>query len=496
MSSCYTEWKTAKTGEYIPCFADGKPSSSLYNPQKEAENFALTVQEGYVVIVGYASGLHISEVKKRFPNSKILVVEKNDASINFLSEHNTKSFFNDIIICTPDTLQSTIVNTYFPPLDGNFSLVPLRSWVMANEDTFMEIKTACEGALEQVSADISVQSHFGKLWHNNILQNLRICENPENARLLDITSTSFPTHKTALVAGAGPSLENSIKKLKQCREDYFVIATDTAYHALSEHNIICDVVVSVDAQHISYSHFMCEKHKDTIFAFDLCANPTAAKNLMRKDSTICYFRSEHPLCSLIESWYEKNNKKSFFPVISSSGGTVTLAALNFAKIVGFTTIDSTGCDFAYIEGKMYAKGIYMDAIFNACSTKLHSVQRYFSALMFRTPLIKSEKQVTTQLLQQYKRAYNSFYDSLSNDSNKKEDSSVYAVRHKECFPYADFICYYKSLLESSENTDENADLQAVLSSVLPYIAWYSAKNANGLKEANIFEIGLNATIHF
>ena len=89
-------------------------------------------------------------------------------------------------------------------------------------------------------------------------------------------------NKTALVIGAGPSLEESIKFLKENNDNIFIISTDTSYPTLLKHKIIPQVVVSIDAQIFSREHFIGinkEIIKNTIFLFDLCANSSIIKKL-------------------------------------------------------------------------------------------------------------------------------------------------------------------------------------------------------------------------
>ncbi len=494
MSSCYESWKTAKTGEKVPCYVGEKPASSLYNPTKEAEQFAQMVEEGFTVIVGYTSGIHVQKVKERFPNNKIIVVEKNSQSIDFLKSQYSVEISTDYILCTIDMLELTLLNSYYPPLDGNFSLYPVRSWVDVNGDDFSSIKSIVKSTLEKISLDISVQAHFGKLWHRNIFQNLQICEQCGDNNLIDFYNTTFPINKTAFIAGAGPSLETSYSNLHSNRNKYFIIATDTAYSSLREQGIMCDVVISVDAQHISYSHYMGEKEASTIFAFDLCANSIAPKSIMDKGGLLCYFKSEHPLCSYISNWYEEATSKSFFPTFSSSAGTVTLAALNFANQAGFTKIESAGCDFAYLQGKMYAKGIYMDRIFDACSTKLCTTQNLFSSIMFRTELVSVGGEKTTHLLQNYKKHFDDFFATRNVVS--KNFATDFVPHKQSCtFPAEGFVEHYCDELKKLIQNPNANDKKALAVTLLPYISWFAMHFPEDLKTTKIYEIGLNATIH-
>lgn len=516
MSSCYTSWTTAKTGQIIPCFYDGKPSASLYNPQKEAKIFAeleCFATAGFIVIAGFGLGLHIIELIKKYPKSTIVVIEANTQSIDFLRKSKNILIPSTCILCTPDTLYNTLLEQYYPPICGTFSFLPLRSWAQANATCFKNIQDIVQKALKAISADISVQSHFGKLWHRNILQNLTICENMAQNKLLNFSHTIFPTQKTAFIAGAGPSLDLWFEKLKKNRNDYYIIATDTAYKALIEHNVISDIVISVDPQHISLNHFLCEKNDQTVFAFDLCANPVSVQSIVNNNKTIFFFKSAHPLCTLAEQWYsaqlkhnskkrlslnENDGKNEFFPSFSSGNGTVTLAALHFAHCAGFTTITTGGADFAYFNGKPYAQGSYLDTIYNCTSTKLCSAEYQFSALMFRTELIKLDSQdaYTTPLLQDYKLSFDDFflYKNIYTD-NKKSDNFIPAI-YKTPFPYKNFIQWYRSILnELVEQQKKPLDIEnAILKSLLPYVAWYSHTHNKSIKIKEIFELGLKTTV--
>ncbi len=496
MSSCYTSWKIAKTGEHIPCFIGDKPSTSLYNPMRDAEQFTTMVQDGYTVICGLASGLHVNEVVNQFPNNKIIVVETNNQTIDFLLHSGYVTISNNVVLCTIEDLESTIVKTYFPPLDGNFSVVPLRSWVDANKDTYDAITVCIKSALSEISSDVSTQAQFGKIWNRNILQNLSICETISNNGILDILKTTFPTQKKAFIAGAGPGLEDSITELKCNRNEYFIISTDTAFHALSEQDIDCDIVVSIDPQLISTSHFMCKKHKNTIFAFDLCANTASVRAVLKEGNPVCFFKSNHPLCVYADNWFENIFGESYFPTVKSDGGTVTLTALNFARLVGFSDIVSAGCDFAYTKNKMYAKGIYMDSIFNAQSKRTKTTENCFLSIMFRSPLIRRKNSITTNLLNVYKQYFDNFFKSNSSNGKLKKISEFTPIYKKQGFVFQKFIAYYRNNLNTSVQKDVRIDSKMLKATLLPYIAWYVRTSENTIKKSEIYKIALNATIHF
>ena len=486
--SCYSGHKLSKTEHIIPLFSNGKPACSLYNPQKDAEQFCSLLETGTTLIAGYASGIHIEQAIKQFPTNKIIVVEKNIESIKYLENELNISFIEDVILCTIDSIEKVLLENYYPPKDGNFQLLPLRTWADANADSFSNLKEKVQNALNSISQDISVQAHFGKIWQRNIIQNLKLCESTKNTKIVDFFASTFPTNKTAYVAGAGPSLEDDYELLKNNREQFFVIATDTAFHALSEHNIHCDVVVSVDAQAISRSHFMCKKNADTIFAFDLCSNATPIKKII-KTNPVIFFKSNHPLCAYANRFTQELYGRDYFPTIESTGGTVTLAALNFAKLANFSNFRTGGCDFSYAKGKTYANGIYMDAIFNSQSNRTDTTENNFCKILYRTPLIQiAEKKFTTKVLQIYSEAYKDFFANLQENRTTITDYKLNFLQ--KTFPTTEFLNFYKNTIEELLN-NKNAEKSDEFITLLPFLTWMSYNNK---KSKENYEILLKTTI--
>ncbi len=489
MSSCYITTTTSKTGVCIPCFEQNKPSASLYNPEKEALRFIENIEDGFNIIVGYGCGLHIQELQKKYPTSKIVVVEKNDETIAFLKSCKEMNIPTSIQFCTVDSLYDFVVQTYFAPLDGNLSVNSLRSWVDMNVDDFEKITATIKRALETISTDISTQAQFGKIWHRNIIQNIHTFTQIKKNRFVNIKKTRFPTQKIAYIAGAGPTLDTDIKHLRENRDKYFVFATDTAYSTLSIHNIFCDVVVSVDPQCVSMNHFFAKKNDKTLFAFDLCSNPIPIRSCMANNNYICFFKSEHPLCVLFDNWCKdmsQDNDSALTSIVTESG-TVTLSALTLANICGFNTFRCGGCDFAYIKGQMYAKGTYLDTIFNFQSNKLNNSQNLFVQLMYKNTLIDcdSEGMVTTNLLLQYKQAVNNFLNSVPK-TNKGNNNVLDFCFYDYDFDIKQFVKYYS---EKLENNDE-----AVFSSILPLCSWFTHHYRRQINFEEILKIALKVTV--
>ena len=164
----------SKTNSQVPVYASGKPSHSKYNPDVEKINMDKNFQ-GCLVIAGIAGGFHIANILSNPDISRIIAVEADDESLKFvLSLDKVKEISGNkkITFCTKDDLMEILLNQYVPSLYKNLTLEFLRSWEIENPEHSKQIHTCLMEFLKLVSADYSVQVHFGKLWHRNILLNL------------------------------------------------------------------------------------------------------------------------------------------------------------------------------------------------------------------------------------------------------------------------------------------------------------------------------------
>lgn len=466
INSLYTGQITTKTGFIIPTVSNNRTLESKYNPEREADNLLSTITENYnyFVIFGISSGLFISKLSTKFPNSIIFCVENTDIDIQFLQtfeEVKKLSNNSNIIFTSVEDLQNKLIQSYIPALHGNLKLIELFPWVNENKYNYSFIKQQFDEALKIISADFSVQAHFGKIWQKNILKNCNLLNN----------SFSFSTNKQkAVIIAAGPSLDEQIDYLKNNINSLFIISTDTAYSTLLKYEIYPEMVVSIDGQFISQKHFIQNKQNlsKTLFAFDLCANFSAANNIPEKNRI--FFISGHPLSS-----YINNLLSNKLPFIYTGSGTVTIAALDFALFLGFNQIEVLGADFSYRNGKSYVKGTYLEENFSLEENKLTTSEKSFCKLMYRTETIKlSDSIMTTSVLNSYKTSFEEYLKSkkcpfeyksnkyiISNHTSKKQ--IIFNLN------YSLNLSNFYSEVEKSFNTNNYTFL-------LPLISYLRTKN--------------------
>lgn len=463
----------SKDGKKIPV-KDGISFHSKYSPEREAENFAAQFEEnGFFIVLGLCGGYHIKKLHEKFPSSKIIAAENSSADIDFLSQietvKNLKSEKN-IFITDKKNLEKTIVENYLPAVDGNLFVKPLRSYENAFQKTAKEEIEIINRAIKTVSADYSVQKHFGKIWQKNILKNLSFASKCENFQ--DFVS-DFPVSKTAAIIAAGPSLNETVEELKNSREKYFIISTDTAYGALSKNGIDADVAVSVDGQMVSHSHFMFSPAKKTKFVFDLCSNSDAVQKIIKNGNKVLLSESSHPLAIYASRYSGKNH----FAHLETGSGTVTIAAANFAVLSGFKNLKLFGADFSYINGLPYAKGTYLDANFRQNENRIKNAESKFVNLLYRTEIKAiSENQFTTEILESYKKTMEDFF--VSHGIEKKGENEYFsknlqneAKKTFERFDFQDFKKNYIAELKKIKNSENEININApIFATLLPLCA--------------------------
>lgn len=395
MSLFYKESVQAKNGSKIPVFNSGRAAHSKYNPEREAESF-LAEKSGllFAVVFGAGAGFHIASLAARNPACKILVVEKSAADLDFLTKEfpTTQALAKNpnVIFCAaemPGQLESRLKNNYFPAWHGDMEIAALRPWADEAGGLYEDLLARTKEALKDIAADYATQARFGGLWQKNAFCNLRLLKKIQEKNSLDQTNQAAASEAAALLKAAiicaGPSLDKTVGRLQSAPSEYWTIATDTAYKILRRRNIRIDAVVSIDAQRLSAEHFDAAFCKDTIFVLDAAANPSVARYAHENGAKIFFCNCGHPLLSFASLYCKRP-----FARLDAGGGTVAMAALSFAKALGFERAEIFGADFSYLDGKPYARGSYLDDLYRMYESRAEPAEKVFCSLMFRAPLKK------------------------------------------------------------------------------------------------------------
>lgn len=459
MSDClYKEIIESKTGTKLPVLKSGKTIESRYNPEKDIDRQLENLEniQLYYIVFGAGSGLLIEKLSET--GSIILVVENSYESLKFLEEnlpvYDELKKNKNIYFSTLNDFSEDFIATYLPALHGNLKIIPQIPWLNEQNINLSDLNEIIKFSLKKISADFSVQTHFGKIWQNNILNNINFLNSK--------TNISIDHTKKAAIIAAGPTLDYSISKLINNREKYVLIATDTALSILLKHEIYPEIVISVDGQNVSYNHFLhdCKQLKKTIFAFDLCGNFSAINHYYKKGMNLFFFKSGHPLSEFID-------KYNCLTSLYTGSGTVTISAVDLSLKLGFSEIEIYGADFAYVNNKSYSKGTYLDMLYNKSCNKIFPVEYQYSKLMYRTELQQIEKGFTNDILKSYKSSLEKYLASKQIEFYKNND--IYYLSNKN-------ISNMDKTSKESYSFKNDLIINNIIDSknhiiIAPYIAW-------------------------
>jgi len=373
----------SRSGDIVPAFPaslGNMPLHSTIDPKREAQRLISTITDdtGFIIFLGLGGGF-APEAALAHTAAQIIVIDFNIAELLSAIDYSkllNNERFSLLTDPSPGEIKDYILEHYNPALCGGIKIIPLRTRTDHDMEKFNTAAAIIEEAIGNTAADYSVQAHFGKRWFSNIIRNIKNAK----AEQEDIFN-NIPPGEAAIVA-AGPSLDQQIPALKECKSrQVFIICSDTALPALLHHGIEPDIAVSIDCQHISYYHFINCNMKNIPLLLDIASPPL----LMSFSQSPVFFTSGHPLALYIsEKWRS-------LPHLDTSGGNVTYACLSLAEKIGARNITLFGADFSYIHSRTYARGTYIYPFFERKQNRLSPLEALFSAFLYRSPFLPPEK---------------------------------------------------------------------------------------------------------
>jgi hypothetical protein len=377
-------FEMARNGRFVPFIARGGRKCFLHSrmdPEREAVRLASEYDRtGFYVFFGMGAAYGLEALLEGPKVSKGIIVEYNARIVRAILENMdiTHVLGNRrlTLLVDPDEVElaNAVMSRYIPSIDGDLVTVPLRSLIDIHQEQYHKAADLVRNLTGGISDDYSVQSFFGKRWFSNIVRNLRSAAEP--------TPPVGPVRE-AIVTAAGPSLETQLEEIKATRKGKFLIATDTSIRALLLDGIQPDAGISIDCQHISYYHFMQGLPPGMPLFVDLASPPTVARMAAKR----YFFSSGHPLDRYVAARFRA------FPILDTSGGNVTHAAVSLAEYMGAQKIQLYGADFSYPFGKSYARGTYIYPYFDLRQSRLKPFESLFSAFLYRNQSLDRECEV-------------------------------------------------------------------------------------------------------
>lgn len=151
----------------------------------------------------------------------------------------------------------------------------------------------------------------------------------------------------AIIVSAGPSLDKNVDDIVVAKGKAFIISVDSAIRKLIEHNIIPDIVVTVDS-HKPMVLFESDKAKEV----PIVISGQSRHEIVRQHKGKRFvYTGDDFYNKLIKKWNKNISGLS-------TGGSVANDAFSLAKFIGFKTIILVGQDLAFTNDKKHASSVY------------------------------------------------------------------------------------------------------------------------------------------
>ena len=325
-----TGYKTIKhiaTGLYL---------HSNVNPMEEARvlverTFDSSKRE--YAVWGVGLGYHILKLyEKSLGALKINVFEEDEELIHLAYEHGVLS-----------TIPESILSCEKDPTGKKFAQY-INSHSVGLLLHFPSVKKIEDSKIKGVMYNFF--ANWNGTIHNKDILNINFAKNTQNCEHhVDELRNKF-VGKQVVIVGGGPSLDYNIDFLKECGDQFVVVAASTVWSKLLKLQIYPDVVFAMDPQQRTIGHMNEVNDNSSILVVDSTAYWEFAE---------VYDGAKYLACQVGFEQSEKLAREKEV-LLFETGGTVVAFALDVALKLGAISVFFVGVDLAYPEGKSHMKG--------------------------------------------------------------------------------------------------------------------------------------------
>lgn len=346
------------TNDYV-LLKDELPTDDLQDPRESVKNILKNNIKSemnpndIIITFGIGLGYLLDEVFNTYP-SRIFVYEPDINLLHFVlsnvdfSEHlATGRIFitNDL-----DELISKLSASYLTK--DKVEVVYLQNYaVIRNKELLLMIQKIFDTCKSKM-VDVNTIIKFSKVWLTNTIANISEVKKSKVCLLSDLANKFVG--QTALIAGAGPSLNDNIENILSNREKFVIFAVNKTAQYLVQKGIIPDFIVCLDAGNM----------ERTLSGLDSCIDKINAIVDIRTDNAVMHRGFKKIFCNFSETDFliKKLAKYNSFMKFYESGGSASTLALSSAVKMGFSKIVFAGIDLAFKDNLIYAYGETMQRI--------------------------------------------------------------------------------------------------------------------------------------
>ncbi len=228
----------------------------------------------------------------------------------------------------------------------SINILPFPSYqrIVPNEiHSFIEFLKSVQNEQSQINSN--TKAHFQKVWTHNYLKNMeRISSRKTGISWLFEVKIS---NLIPVFVGASPSLENEIPKLKQNRNSYLILCSDTAVQYLLSNQLEPDYILSFDSGRGTLFHFLPTIPQNIPIITWLGANT----HIFDLKNPLVLTNTNYPMDQIIQTKLKNIWPSLENPSLNVAGIGKAIALLGRSKMLLLA-----GVDFLAENGKSHCRG--------------------------------------------------------------------------------------------------------------------------------------------
>ncbi|MFD0590668.1 6-hydroxymethylpterin diphosphokinase MptE-like protein [Paenibacillus sp. GCM10027627] len=327
---------------------------SRYNIENELAQWIANIAEEennsrIVLLFGVGLGHHLSAFAENYPHARVFLFEPDEqlflASLYVVdwSKQLKNMVVDSFAVGFDDNRMDLLMGRFCHQSGGRLNIQDLPYYSRNYKEQKLKLLTGLKLHANKYRMTDNTLKYRYMTHAENIFKN--IAANLSTPSLRNVKGLF--SGMTAIIVGAGPSLEEDIEQLKKIKDSTVIIAAGTAIQSLLHFGIKPHLVVSMDGMEANYNAF---------------------KHLDRTDIPLLYFPQIDARIvdgGYNEAWhgfYDMDHISEYIMGYSDSDpvflptNSVTGSAVQAAIFMGMTEIIFTGQDFSYPNAGFYAPG--------------------------------------------------------------------------------------------------------------------------------------------
>ncbi len=333
---------------------------SAYDPSAESQRTVAMFSKGrgsVIIVAGLALGYHIDHLRERFPETQIMIIEKDREVIDIAGMENPGFLEHATMIDSLSKITPILEELDIADFRG-FSVYTHRPSYQLDREFYDRIVSEMNRYMSSRISDLFTRFEFEGQWIRNILVNIRHIFTSHRVASLFGKFRGYP----GIIVSAGPSLRKNMDLLEGLRDRALIVCVDTALKVLHRRDITPHLVMTLDAQKQSLKHFLGVSNSKIRLLADLVSCPAVARSFpgdkifsttskYYTDSSGNLKREATPFMGWLEKYLPNTGD-------IQSGGSVATSAFDLLLNLGCDPIVLTGQDLAYTGREIHCSGTY------------------------------------------------------------------------------------------------------------------------------------------